>query len=258
MLAIHYLQGLIVCPNDIDMAAFFRGEDSRRFISGALRVPSLPTDTDAAHRSLRLEGVTYRMQALLRLSRNIDAFMELIGRATTWIVTLLLAVGVYNVIARYVGRYVGMNLASNTFIEGQWYLFSIIFFLGFAYILKRNAHVRVDFLYSKQTPVRRAWVNLLGTLLFLIPFCILGIYVTWPRVLRSWGRLPNGRWSTWELSSDPGGLPRAPIRTMIIIAFVLLIIQGISEIIKHLAVITHQVKDEEIVQLEEYEAQAID
>jgi TRAP-type mannitol/chloroaromatic compound transport system permease small subunit len=60
------------------------------------------------------------------------------------------------------------------------------------------------------------------------------------------------------LSSDPGGLPRAPIRTMIIIAFVLLIIQGISEIIKHLAVITHQVKDEEIVQLEEYEAQAID
>jgi TRAP-type mannitol/chloroaromatic compound transport system permease small subunit len=198
------------------------------------------------------------MQALLRLSRSIDAFMELIGRATTWIVTLLLAVGVYNVIARYVGRYVGMNLASNTFIEGQWYLFSIIFFLGFAYILKRNAHVRVDFLYSKQPPIRRAWVNLLGTLLFLIPFCILGIYVTWPRVLRSWGRLPNGRWSTWELSSDPGGLPRAPIRTMIIIAFILLIIQGVSEIIKHLSVITHQVKEDEIAQLEEYEAQAID
>jgi TRAP-type mannitol/chloroaromatic compound transport system permease small subunit len=198
------------------------------------------------------------MQTLLRLSRGIDAVMERIGSLTIWIVTLLLVVGVYNVIARYVGRFVGMNLSSNTFIEGQWYLFSVIFFLGFAYILKRNSHVRVDFLYSKLAPTRRAWVNLLGTLLFLIPFCILGIYVTWPRVARSWGRLPNGQWTTWEMSSDPGGLPRAPIRTMIIVAFVLLIIQSISEIIKHLAVITHRVKDEEIAQLEEYEAQAID
>jgi TRAP-type mannitol/chloroaromatic compound transport system permease small subunit len=198
------------------------------------------------------------MQTLLRLSRGIDAFMELIGTAATWIVTLLLATGIYNVFARYIGKYVGRNLASNTFIEGQWYLFSIVFFLGFAFILKRNSHVRVDFLYSKLDPVRRAWINLLGTLLFLFPFCILGIYVTWPRVLRSWGRLPNGRWTTWEMSSDPGGLPRAPIRTMIVIAFALLLIQGISEIIKHTAVITHRVKDEEIVQLEEYEQQGID
>ncbi|HET9222923.1 MAG TPA: C4-dicarboxylate ABC transporter substrate-binding protein, partial [Roseiflexaceae bacterium] len=82
--------------------------------------------------------------------------------------------------------------------------------------------------------------------------------VTWPRVLRSWGRLPNGRWAAWELSSDPGGLPRAPIRTMIVVAFVLLLIQGISEIIKHLSVITHQVRDEEIAELEQYEAQSID
>jgi TRAP-type mannitol/chloroaromatic compound transport system permease small subunit len=198
------------------------------------------------------------MDALLRLSRGIDAFIELIGTATTWIVTLLLAVGVYNVIARYLGRFVGMNLASNTFIEGQWYLFSVIFFLGFAFILKRNSHVRVDFLYSKWSAKRRAWINLLGTLLFLFPFCILGIIVTWPRVMRSWGLLPNGRWTTWEMSSDPGGLPRAPIRSMIIVAFVLLLIQGISEIIKHTAVITHRVKEAEIEQLEEYQQQGID
>jgi TRAP-type mannitol/chloroaromatic compound transport system permease small subunit len=198
------------------------------------------------------------MQALLGLSRAIDACIELIGTAATWIVTLLLAVGVYNVIARYVGKYIGMNLASNTFIEGQWYLFSVIFFLGFAFILKRNAHVRVDFLYSKWDAKRRAWVNLLGTLVFLFPFSILGIIVTWPRVMRSWGLLPNGRWTTWEMSSDPGGLPRAPIRSMIIVAFVLLMIQGISEIIKHTAVITHRVEDTEIQKLEEYQQQGID
>ena len=198
------------------------------------------------------------MQALLRLSSAIDACIELIGTAATWIVTLLLAVGVYNVIARYVGKFIGMNLASNTLIEGQWYLFSVIFFLGFAFILKRNAHVRVDFLYSKWNAKRRAWVNLLGTLLFLFPFCIMAIMVTWPRVMRSWGLLPNGRWTIWEMSSDPGGLPRAPIRSMIIVAFVLLIIQGISEIIKHIAVITHRVEDVEIEKLEEYQPQGID
>jgi TRAP-type mannitol/chloroaromatic compound transport system permease small subunit len=198
------------------------------------------------------------MHSLLRLSKGIDAFIELIGTAATWIVTLLLAVGIYNVVARYVGKYIGVNLASNTFIEGQWYLFSIVFFLGFAFILKRNAHVRVDFLYSKWNAKRRAWVNLLGTLLFLLPFSILGIIVTWPRVVRSWGLLPNGRWTTWELSSDPGGLPRAPIRSMIIIAFVLLIIQAISDIIKHTAVITNYVAEAEIEQLEEYQQQGID
>jgi TRAP-type mannitol/chloroaromatic compound transport system permease small subunit len=198
------------------------------------------------------------MHLLLRLSKGIDAFIELIGTAATWIVTLLLAVGIYTFVARYVGIFIGVNLASNTFIEGQWYLFSIIFFLGFAFILKRNSHVRVDFLYSKWNAKRRAWVNLLGTLLFLLPFSILGIIVTWPRVVRSWGLLPSGRWTTWELSSDPGGLPRAPIRSMIIIAFVLLIIQALSEIIKHTAVITNYVAEAEIEQLEEYQQQGID
>jgi TRAP-type mannitol/chloroaromatic compound transport system permease small subunit len=198
------------------------------------------------------------LQALLRLSRGIDAFMEFIGTVGIWLVTLLVVIGVYNVIARYLGRFVGMNLTSNTFIEGQWYLFSIIFFLGFAFVLKRNAHVRVDFLYSKLDLYKRAWVNLLGTLLFLFPFCILGIYVTWQPVLTSWGLLPNGNWGTWEMSPDSGGLPRAPIKAMIIVAFGLLLIQGISDIIKHTAVITHAVQEEEIKVLEEYEHQSID
>jgi TRAP-type mannitol/chloroaromatic compound transport system permease small subunit len=198
------------------------------------------------------------LQLLLRISKGIDAFMEFIGTLGVWLVTLLLVIGVYNVIARYLGRFVGQNLTSNTFVEGQWYLFSVIYCLGFAFVLKRNAHVRVDFLYSNFDVYKRAWVNLLGTLLLLFPFCILGIYVTWHPVLISWGLLPNGTWGTWEMSPDSGGLPRAPIKTMIIVAFVLLMIQGFSELIKHTAVLTHAVQEGQIKTLEEYEHQSID
>lgn len=198
------------------------------------------------------------MQGLLRLARGIDSLMNGIGQICLWLVNFLLLVGIYNVIARYIGKYVGLNLATNTLIEGQWYLFSLIFFLGFAYVLRRNAHVRVDFLYQGFNEYRRAAVNLLGTLLFLVPFSILAISVTWSPVLRSWGRQANGQWSTMEWSGDPGGLPRAPIKTMILVAFVLLLIQAVSEIIKHTAVLTRSIKEEEIKELEHYEQVAID
>jgi TRAP-type mannitol/chloroaromatic compound transport system permease small subunit len=113
-----------------------------------------------------------------------------------------------------------------------------MFFFGFAYILRHNLNVRVDLFYASWDPKRKALVNLLGTLLFLLPFCVMGILVTINPVLFSWGRLPNGNWGIWEMSPDPGGLPRAPIKSMIIVAFVLLFIQGISELIKHAAILT--------------------
>jgi TRAP-type mannitol/chloroaromatic compound transport system permease small subunit len=166
----------------------------------------------------------------------------------------MIGTGFYNVVARYLGRFLGMRLTSNAAIEIQWYMYSVLFFLGFAYILKHNLNVRVDFLYAKWPPARRAWVDLLGTLLFLIPFCILGIYVTINPVLSSWGRLPNGNWGVWEISPDPDGLPRAPIKSMIIVAFVLLLLQSVSQVIKYIAVITHSVSDSEAAAIEEYHA----
>ena len=177
------------------------------------------------------------MKGWLRLSRGIDTLMEWVGGLSMLLVTLLLGVGIYNVVVRYIGRLTRQNLASNTLLEAQWYLFSVIFFLGFAFILKRNTHVRVDFLYQNFGPRTRAWVNLFGTLVFLLPFCVLGIYVTYEPVLRSWGLRPNGTWGAWELSPDAGGLPRAPLKSLIIVAFVLLILQGVSDIIKHIAVL---------------------
>lgn len=194
------------------------------------------------------------MNSLLRVSRAIDTLTERIGNLLPYLVILMIGTGFYNVVARYLGRFMGMRLTSNAAIEIQWYMYSVLFFLGFAYILKHNLNVRVDFLYAKWPPARRAWVDLLGTLLFLIPFCILGIYVTINPVLASWGRLPNGNWGVWEISPDPDGLPRAPIKSMIIVAFVLMLFQSISQLIKYIAVISHTVSDSEAAAIEEYHA----
>jgi TRAP-type mannitol/chloroaromatic compound transport system permease small subunit len=180
------------------------------------------------------EGI---MGALLKLSRLIDILTEGIGKLSNWLVLLVILIGFYNVLGRYIGRFIGVKLASNSFIELQWYIFSLIFFLGFSYILKHDVNVRVDFLYAKWNEKRKALVDFLGTLLFLIPFCIIGIYVTLNPVLKSWGLKPNGTWGKWELSPDPGGLPRAPIKTMIIIAFAFLLLQAMSQAIKYFAIL---------------------
>jgi TRAP-type mannitol/chloroaromatic compound transport system permease small subunit len=193
------------------------------------------------------------MQALLRLSRMIDALIERIGRLTGWLITLMILIGLYNVIVRYLGRYIGRTLSSNLYLELQWYLFSIIFFFGFAYVLRHNQNVRVDFLYAKWPVKRRALINLVGDLLFMIPFCILGIIVALNPVLASWGRLPDGSWGEWELSPDANGLPRAPIKSMIIVGFVLLLLQAISETIKHVAVLTDTAESEIVVAAEDYQ-----
>jgi TRAP-type mannitol/chloroaromatic compound transport system permease small subunit len=198
------------------------------------------------------------MKSLLVISRAIDRFIGWIEVLCLFLITALVVLGVYNVLARYIGELTRRQLASNTLIEGQWYLFSVVFLLGFAVIMRRNQHVRVDFLYSKWSPQRRALINLLGTLFMLLPFCILGMYIAWDPVVRSWGFLPNGRRIPWEMSPDAGGLPRAPLKSMIIVGFGLLFVQGISDAIKHLVAATHAVSDEEIAALEEYEAKGVD
>ncbi|HEX5690608.1 MAG TPA: TRAP transporter small permease subunit [Roseiflexaceae bacterium] len=198
------------------------------------------------------EQVTGRlaMRVLLRLSALIDTLIELIGRLLPWIVTVMILIGFLNVVLRYFGRFVGRTLTSNAYIEAQWYLFSVLFFLGFGYILKHNLNVRVDFLYSGWSAKRRAWVDLLGTVLFLIPFCILGIYVTINPVMFSW--------QFREISPDADGLPRYPIKAMIIVAFVLLLLQAISQTIKYLAILTDNVPPEQAAEVEEYRQVAVE
>lgn len=169
---------------------------------------------------------------LLGYVKAVDALSEFLGAISMHLVWVTVAVGFYNVVVRYMGRFIGLQLSSNVFIETQWYLYSLVFFFGFAYILKNGINVRVDFLYANFTEKRRALIDFIGHILFLVPFSILGIYVTINPVMSSWGRLPNGGWGVWEMSPDPDGLPRAPIKTMIIVAFVSLLLQTIAELIK--------------------------
>jgi TRAP-type mannitol/chloroaromatic compound transport system permease small subunit len=175
------------------------------------------------------------MRTLLRLSALIDTLTERLGSLNLMIVLVTIAIGALNPISRYIGGYLGLKLTSNALLELQWYLYSVIFFLGFAYILKHGVNVRVDFLYTNWSPKTKAWVDLIGSVLFLIPFCLLGLYVTWNPVMISWGRLPNGTFGSWELSPDPEGLPRAPIKSFILVAFTLLMLQAVSQVIKYLA-----------------------
>jgi TRAP-type mannitol/chloroaromatic compound transport system permease small subunit len=171
-----------------------------------------------------------RVRGLLQLSKGIDAFTEVVGNITLWLVPIVVAVGCWNVFNRYIGRAIGQTLGSNMYIEAQWYIFSVIFLMGGAYALKHGEHVRVDVFYSNFPPRRKALVDMLGTALFLIPFCTLLIYFSWSFVSNSW--------RIREMSGDAGGLPRYTIKTFLIVSPALLIIQGISEFIKNLAIVT--------------------
>jgi len=165
------------------------------------------------------------VRKLLNLAQMIDLLNEGIGRITYWLVLLMVAVGAWNVVGRYLGRIIGISLTSNSLIEIQWYLFDVVFLFGAAYALKYNEHVRVDIFFKSWNRRQKALANFLGNLIFLIPFTSLLIYYSWGTVVNSW--------KIWEMSPDPGGLPRYPIKSVIIIAFILLILQGISEAIKN-------------------------
>ena len=170
-----------------------------------------------------------RVGSLLPIAKKIDRFTNTIGKLAYWLVLVMIGVGVWNVLGRYIGNAVGQNLSSNALIETQWYLFDLVFLLGAAYTLQHNEHVRVDVFYAGWNRKRKALADLLGTVFFLIPFSILVIYFSWESVVQSW--------IIRETSPDPGGLSRYPIKAMVIVSFLLLIIQGISETIKNWAII---------------------
>ncbi len=170
------------------------------------------------------------MQKLLNIAGAIDRFQDRFGKWLYWLTLAMVVIGGYNALVRYTDKFTGMSLSSNFYLELQWYLFSLLFLLGAAYTLRHDAHVRVDIVYSKLSKKGKAWIDLGGTVLFLIPFCILMLWVSWPAVYNSWQVL--------EMSPDPGGLPRYPIKTVIPIAFFLILVQGLSMFIRNLAVVT--------------------
>lgn len=179
------------------------------------------------------------MKGLLSFAKGIDQITEWVRGIMVVIVIITVASGFLNAVLRYIGSALKQTLISNELIQSQWYLFSMLFLLGFGYMLKHNINVRVDFLYAKWGPRRRALIDFFGTLLFLIPFCILGLYVSWGPVLTSFGRLPDGTFSgEWENSADAGGLSIAPLKALLLVGFALLLLQAIAQLIKYFAVMT--------------------
>ena len=167
------------------------------------------------------------MPLALRFARLIDRINAAVGKAACVLLIGMVGLGAVTAVLRYVGRPLGISLTSNAFLEGQWYLFSAVFLLAAAWGLRENAHVRVDVLYGRFGERGRAVIDLAGTLLFLLPFCALMLWATGPSVAESW--------AVREVSPDPGGLPRYPIKALVPAAFVLLFLQGIAEAIKAVA-----------------------
>jgi len=169
------------------------------------------------------------MRALLALglqfARAIDALNEAIGRGVKWLVLVATLVSAVNASLRY-----GFDLSSNAWLELQWYLFALIFLLGAGYTLKHNGHVRIDVIYGRLSPRAQAWIDLFGSLLFLLPVAGLMAWFSWSMFIEAW--------SIQEVSADSGGLLRWPIKLAIPLGFGLLFLQGLAEIIKRIGMLS--------------------
>jgi TRAP-type mannitol/chloroaromatic compound transport system permease small subunit len=165
------------------------------------------------------------MKTLLALSRGVDLVNEKLGRLATWLVLLACLVSAGNAAARY-----SLNMGSNAWLEIQWYMFGALVMLGAPYTLKMNEHVRVDVIYGNLSTRAQLWIDILGGLLFLLPACAIIGWLAWPMFYNSW--LIN------ETSSNAGGLLRWPIKIFVPLGFLLLSLQGLSEIVKRAAALS--------------------
>jgi TRAP-type mannitol/chloroaromatic compound transport system permease small subunit len=170
------------------------------------------------------------VKALLSLSRAIDALNERVGTTMYWLVLVAVLISAANATIRKL-----FNYSSNSFLEIQWYVFSLIFLFCAAYTLKHNDHVRIDIITGRMSARVRAAVDMFGTLFFLLPMALLIMYLSWPVFVDAWTRN--------EVSTNAGGLIIWPARLMVPIGFFLLILQGLSELIKRSAFLMGMIPD---------------
>jgi TRAP-type mannitol/chloroaromatic compound transport system permease small subunit len=168
------------------------------------------------------------MRRLLRISDAIDRLNERIGGVCNWLVLAACIVSAANAMIRYAFSY-----SSNGYLELQWYMFAILVMFGASYTFRRNEHVRVEILYVMLSERGQLWLDLIGTLFFLIPSCLLLSYLSWPFFADSY--------HTLEMSGNAGGLVRWPIKGVLPVGFALLALQGVSEVIKRIAALQGEV-----------------
>ena len=162
------------------------------------------------------------MAPLLAFSRFVDWINQNIGKVCDWLVLLACLVSAFNAMMRY-----GYDHSSNAWLEVQWYMYAAIVMLGASYTLKKNEHVRVDIYYMTLSRRGQIWVDVLGTIFFMLPACFLLGWLSWPFFMQSF--------AVNEWSSNAGGLLRWPVKFLVPLGFGLLALQGISELIKRVA-----------------------
>jgi len=163
------------------------------------------------------------MEGPLALSRGIDRLNEFIGKSVSWLILLAILVSAANAVIRKI-----FDISSNAWLELQWYLFGAAFMLAAAYTLKQNEHIRIDIVYGLFSRRVQHWIDLLGHILFLMPFVTLMVVYFVPYVSLSF--------HSGEMSTNAGGLIVWPAKAILLVGFFLLALQGISEIIKKIAI----------------------
>ena len=170
------------------------------------------------------------MTSLLSLSNMIDKFNEFIGKAVSWLILAAVLVSAGNAIIRKL-----FNVSSNSWLELQWYLFGAVFMLAAAYTLKQDEHIRIDIFYGTRSKKVQDRIELFGHLFFLLPFCLLMLWLLFPY---TWHAIQSG-----EVSANAGGLILWPSKAIILVGFILLTLQAISEIIKRIAIMNGIIED---------------
>ena len=170
------------------------------------------------------------MNTLLKLSGLIDALNERVGKAIMWLILVVVLVSAGNAVSRKVFR-----MSSNALLDLQWYLFSGVFLLGAGYAFLKNVHVRIDFVSSRLSARGRSWVDIVGILVFLAPFCGMLIEMSWPLFVKAW--------QSGEMSQNAGGLIRWPVYLLMPSGLALLLVQSISELIKRIAFLRGLIPD---------------
>lgn len=172
------------------------------------------------------------LRKLLSLSRAIDALNARIGGALIWLVLAMTLVSSGNAAFRYM-----FNLSSNAWLELQWYLFAAVFLVGAGYTLLNNEHIRIDVVSSHLSRRTQIWIDIFGTLFFLLPMSLFIMWLSWPGFMNAW--------TSQEISSNAGGLIRWPARLLVPLGFFLLSVQGLSELIKRVAILRGLIPDPE-------------
>lgn len=170
------------------------------------------------------------MGGLLALAGGIDRVNRFIGRAVGWAILAAVLVSAVNAVIRK-----AFSISSNAWLELQWYLYGAAFLGAAAYTLLENEHIRIDILYGRWSRRTQHWIDLVGHVLFLMPFVTLMLWLLWPWVLRS---IRSG-----EISMNAGGLVLWPAKLLLLVGFALLFVQGLSEIIKKIAVMRGLIED---------------